>query len=245
MLPGWACERWRWTHGVRCDWGWRSLQAGQRLATYFFLPLNRHGVLQNSCCAVLLLVPCIRSAKQLLSRTAASSAPGALLPPWSQPSSQLRGRSGRQSDFARGLFAFSLLQTPARENQLSAFDPYRYPVRRNAAFPLMIAFADKKGEMCCVSAVEEPDASRATGIRVGSDTANIRQGQLVCAGHWAWSSSSSQSYASEKWTFHFSPITSPEGGIMSASTARQQTFKFSQPFNRHGQASGPFAWSFD
>lgn len=96
MLPGWACERWRWTHGVRCDWGWRSLQAGQRLATYFFLPLNRHGVLQNSCCAVLLLMPCIRSAKQLLSRTAASSAAGALSPPWSQPSSQLRGRSGRQ-----------------------------------------------------------------------------------------------------------------------------------------------------
>lgn len=52
MLPGWACEQWRWTHGVRCDWGWCSLQAGQRLATYFFLPLNRHGVLQHSCCAL-------------------------------------------------------------------------------------------------------------------------------------------------------------------------------------------------
>lgn len=108
----------------------------------------------------------VRSAKQLLSRTAAFSAVGALSPPWSQPSSQLRGRSGRQSDFAQGLSVFSLLQTPARENQLSAFDPYRYPVRRNTAFPLTIAFADKKGEMCCVSAVEEPDTSRASGICV-------------------------------------------------------------------------------
>lgn len=209
------------TYGLRCDWEWCSLQAGRRLATYCFLPLNRHGVLQNSCYAVLLLVPCIRSAKQLLSRTAAFSAAEAFSPPWSQPSSQLRGRSGRQSNFAQGLSPFSLLQTPARENELSAFDPHRYPVRRNVAFHLMIVFADKKGEMCCVSAVEEPDASRPTWIRVrrghtwGATQPTANKDSWCVESLWAWFSSLSQPYTLWKWTFRFSLITSPECSIMS------------------------------
>lgn len=216
-------------------------------------------VLQKSCSSVLLLVSRMPvpsgSGNQPLCRTVAFTGmevrahPSSVLLASPAPTWRV-GTEVKETLLLRIVFFFST-STPVWESQPSPFEPYRHSLRSTFAFHLMIISADRKQRWSVSLLCEEPNATRATRDRAGKGHVCGATKQVASKDIWFMEESlglilfSSQLCTLWKRALHFSLVMSPECSIMSATTVRQQTLKFSQPFNKHGQTSTLFVWSFD